>query len=195
MRKSGDGIGRSRISMGVDSARRRVVQSCVMSTEKVEMRLREMAAWLAMSARNQDLLCDRIIRSYTHGQLGTKYRLSRSRTNQIETQFWDRIAMRLFSFDEHYGKHEEKLIGELLKIRLHNPDKVVEILKDSKRPVTMYGFPEIVNRCLETAGIHTVDQLTDRTEKDLRRIRNLGRKRIREIGEILSRHGYSLKQE
>ena len=99
------------------------------------------------------------------------------------------------TFDEHYGKDEAKLIGELAKIRLHNPEKVGEILKDNKRSVTMYGFPDIVSRCLKTSGIHTVDQLIERTEGDLRRIRNLGLKRIREIEEILSRHGYSLRQD
>ena len=111
-----------------------------MSIEKAEARVREIAGWLAMSSRNQDLLCDRIIRSYTYSQLGTKYGISRGRIDQIETQFWDRIAMRLFAFDEHYGKHEDKLIGELLKIRLHNPEKVGEILKDNKCSVTMSRF-------------------------------------------------------
>ena len=166
-----------------------------MSIEKAEARVREIAVWLAMSSRNQDLLCDRIIRSYTYSQLRTKYRISRGRIDQIETQFWDRIAMRLFAFDEHYGKDEAKLIGELAKIRLHNPENVREILKDNKRSVTMYGFPDIVSRCLKMTGIHTVDQLIERTEGDLRRIRNLGLKRIREIEQILSRHGYSLRQD
>ena len=179
----------------VDIDRRRVVQSCAMSMEKVEAQVREIAAWLVMSPRNQDLLCDRIIRSYTYSQLRTKYSISRGRIDQIVTQFWDRIAMRLFAFDEYYGKHEAKLIGELSKIRLHNPEKVGEILEDNKRSVTMYGFPDIVSRCLKTAGIHTVDQLIERTEGDLRRIRNLGLKRIREIEEILSRYGYSLRQD
>ncbi len=166
-----------------------------MSMEKAEARVREIAAWLTMSPRNQELLCDKIVRNYTHKELGTKYRISRGRINQIETQFWDRIAMRLFAFDEHYGKQEDKLIGELLKIRLHNPEKVGKMLKDKKRSVTMYGFPDIVSRCLETTGIYTVDQLTERTEEDLRRIRNLGRKRVREIEKILSRYGYSLRQD
>ena len=85
--------------------------------------------------------------------------------------------MRLFALDRHYGKHEDELIGELLKIRLHNPAKVGELLKNNDRLVTMYGFSVRVSNCLRQAGIRTVDELAERTEDELRWIRNLGRRR------------------
>ena len=121
--------------------------------DEIEVRIRAIAAWLSMSRRNQDLLSDRIVRSYTHGQLGAKYRLSRKRTKQIEMQFWDRIVMRLLAFDGYCGNHEEELIHDLLNIRLHNPAKVGELLEGNERSVTMYGFSAQVSRCLEAAGI------------------------------------------
>ena len=58
-----------------------------------------------------------------------------------------------------------------------------------------YSFSARIAKCLQLAGITTVDQLAQKTETDLLRIRNLGKTGIKEIKDILSYYGYSLKSE
>ena len=45
--------------------------------------------------------------------------------------------------------------------------------------------------CLKRAGIHTVDDLTKKTEDDMLKVRNLGKKSIDEV--ILKLESYGLK--
>ncbi|HAT55507.1 MAG: DNA-directed RNA polymerase subunit alpha [Furfurilactobacillus sp.] len=49
--------------------------------------------------------------------------------------------------------------------------------------------------CLKRAGINTVQELTDRTEADMMKVRNLGRKSLEEVKAKLAGLGLSLKQE
>ena len=47
--------------------------------------------------------------------------------------------------------------------------------------------------CLKRAGIHTVEDLTDRTEEDMIKVRNLGKKSLEEVIQKLQSLGLSLK--
>ncbi|GAF40087.1 DNA-directed RNA polymerase subunit alpha [Agrilactobacillus composti DSM 18527 = JCM 14202] len=49
--------------------------------------------------------------------------------------------------------------------------------------------------CLKRAGINTVQELTNKTEADMMKVRNLGRKSLEEVKNKLSDLGLSLKQE
>lgn len=49
--------------------------------------------------------------------------------------------------------------------------------------------------CLKRAGINTVQELTDKTEADMMRVRNLGRKSLEEVKNKLNDLGLSLRQE
>lgn len=49
--------------------------------------------------------------------------------------------------------------------------------------------------CLKRAGINTVQELTDRSEADMMKVRNLGRKSLEEVKAKLSDLGLSLRQE
>jgi len=49
--------------------------------------------------------------------------------------------------------------------------------------------------CLKRAGINTVQELTEKSEADMMRVRNLGRKSLVEVKEKLADLGLSLKQE
>ena len=45
--------------------------------------------------------------------------------------------------------------------------------------------------CLKRAGIHTIEDLTKKTEDDMLKVRNLGKKSLDEV--ILKLNGYGLK--
>lgn len=49
--------------------------------------------------------------------------------------------------------------------------------------------------CLKRAGIHTVEDLTKRTEEDMLKVRNLGRKSLEEVIKKLEDLGLTLKQQ
>ena len=48
--------------------------------------------------------------------------------------------------------------------------------------------------CLKRAGINTVQELTQRTEEDMMKVRNLGRKSLEEVMEKLSELNLSLRK-
>ncbi len=49
--------------------------------------------------------------------------------------------------------------------------------------------------CLKRAGINTVEDLTNRTEEDMMKVRNLGRKSLDEVEQKLHSLGYDLRSE
>lgn len=49
--------------------------------------------------------------------------------------------------------------------------------------------------CLKRAGINTVQELTQKTEEDMMKVRNLGRKSLEEVQEKLAELGLSLRKE
>ena len=48
--------------------------------------------------------------------------------------------------------------------------------------------------CLKRAGINTVQDLTNRSENDMMKVRNLGRKSLEEVIAKLASFGFSLKK-
>ena len=50
------------------------------------------------------------------------------------------------------------------------------------------------NNCLRRAGINTVDDLTQKSEEDMMKVRNLGRKSLDEIKKKLSDLGLTLRK-
>lgn len=49
--------------------------------------------------------------------------------------------------------------------------------------------------CLKRSGIRTIDDLKEKTEVDLRKIRNLGRRSYEEVLSVLYAHGYRIKDD
>jgi DNA-directed RNA polymerase subunit alpha len=49
--------------------------------------------------------------------------------------------------------------------------------------------------CLKRANIHTVEDLTKKTEDDMLKVRNLGRKSLEEVILKLESYGLALKQQ
>ena len=48
--------------------------------------------------------------------------------------------------------------------------------------------------CLKRAGINTVSELTDKTEDEMMKVRNLGKKSLEEVQEKLAELGLSLRE-
>ena len=49
--------------------------------------------------------------------------------------------------------------------------------------------------CLKRANIHTIEDLTKKTEEDMLKVRNLGKKSLDEVIYKLSSYGLSLKEQ
>ena len=49
--------------------------------------------------------------------------------------------------------------------------------------------------CLKRANIHTVEDLTKKTEDDMLKVRNLGRKSLDEVIQKLDSYGLALRQQ
>ena len=47
--------------------------------------------------------------------------------------------------------------------------------------------------CLKRAGIQTVEELTQKTEEDMMKVRNLGKKSLKEVKEVLAKLGLSFR--
>ncbi|MCI1973574.1 MAG: DNA-directed RNA polymerase subunit alpha [Lactobacillus sp.] len=69
--------------------------------------------------------------------------------------------------------------------------------KDKVLKMTIEGLDLSVRsyNCLKRAGINTLQELTDKSEADMMRVRNLGRKSLEEVKNKLADLGLSLRQE
>ena len=98
-----------------------------------------------------------------------------------------------------------KILTEHLRlfIGLTEPDETVEILVEKEEEEKDRVFDMTIEEldlsvrsynCLKRAGINTVEELTKRTEQDIMKVRNLGKKSLQEIKEKLEALGLSLRQ-
>ncbi len=78
--------------------------------------------------------------------------------------------------------------------------EVVEETEDDKRDKVLDMTIEELDlsvrsyNCLKRAGINTVDELTQRTEEDMMKVRNLGKKSLEEVQQKLALLGLSLRK-
>lgn len=166
-----------------------------MITSYLERYLRDICRRLSIPTRDQDILIDRISKHRTYHWLSLKYGISLTRLNQIVRRFWHRLWVGTMAFGK-FCKEENELIKELKRIRLYNPDRLYEFIDTHEScPIAEYSFSARIEKCLQSAGITTVDQLIRKTESDLFPNRNLGKTCIKKIRDILSYYGYSLKSE
>jgi len=81
-----------------------------------------------------------------------------------------------------------------------NAEIMVEKEEDQKEKVLEMTIEELdlsvrSYNCLKRAGINTVQELTQKTEEDMMKVRNLGRKSLAEVKEKLAELGLSLRKE
>ncbi|HBM81466.1 MAG: DNA-directed RNA polymerase subunit alpha [Clostridiales bacterium] len=98
-----------------------------------------------------------------------------------------------------------KILIEHLKLFMTLTDHVtdvnimVEKEEDKKEKVLDMTIEELdlsvrSYNCLKRAGINTVEELTQKTEEDMMKVRNLGKKSLEEVEQKLDALGLSLKQ-
>ena len=81
-----------------------------------------------------------------------------------------------------------------------NKDILVEPKADGTRKILEMSVEDLdlsvrSYNCLKRANIHTVEDLTKRTEDDMLKVRNLGRKSLEEVINKLTDLGLSLKAQ
>jgi DNA-directed RNA polymerase subunit alpha len=81
-----------------------------------------------------------------------------------------------------------------------NTEVMVEKEEDHKEKMLEMTIEELdlsvrSYNCLKRAGINTVQELTDKTEAEMMKVRNLGRKSLEEVKNKLSDLGLSLRQD
>ncbi|MDF2592851.1 MAG: rpoA, partial [Clostridia bacterium] len=97
-----------------------------------------------------------------------------------------------------------KIMSEHLKLfitlteHVGNVEIMVEKEEDKKEKVLEMTIEELdlsvrSFNCLKRAGINTVEELTQRTEEDMMKVRNLGRKSLEEVQQKLEALGLNLK--
>ncbi len=148
---------------------------------------------------------------YTYEAIALRENITRERVRQIvmKTLFRLRLSQRknILQYGQEYFDLQEniehlkvefrKKIDEL-KYKIANPE-IIEIKKDD-----LVDYSKIENldlsvrsyNCLKRAGINTVDELTQKTEEEMMRVRNLGRKSLKEVKEkLFKKYGITLKTE
>jgi len=95
-------------------------------------------------------------------------------------------------------EHLELFIG--LKEHVSEINLMVEKEEDQKEKVLEMTVEELdlsvrSFNCLKRAGINSVEELTNKTESEMMKVRNLGRKSLQEVTEKLEELGLSLKSE
>lgn len=99
-----------------------------------------------------------------------------------------------------------KILTEHLNIfvdltdQAQNAEIMIEKEEDQKEKVLEMTIEELdlsvrSYNCLKRAGINTVHELTQKTEEDMMKVRNLGRKSLEEVREKLAELGLSLREE
>jgi DNA-directed RNA polymerase subunit alpha len=81
-----------------------------------------------------------------------------------------------------------------------NAEIMVEKEDDQKEKVLEMTIEELdlsvrSYNCLKRAGINTVQELTQKTEEDMMKVRNLGRKSLEEVKAKLAELGLSLRKD
>lgn len=95
------------------------------------------------------------------------------------------------------SEHLNLFIG--LTEHVENVEIMVEKEEDKKEKVLEMTVEELdlsvrSYNCLKRAGINTVDELTQKTEEDLMKVRNLGKKSLEEVKKKLAELGLSLNK-
>ena len=93
-------------------------------------------------------------------------------------------------------KHLEKFVGVADITRDINIEKEIEEVEESQYENIQIEELDLSVRsqnCLKRAGIQTVLELTEKTEDDMMKVKNLGKKSLKEIKEKLAAIGMSFK--
>ncbi|MBB6284313.1 MULTISPECIES: DNA-directed RNA polymerase subunit alpha [Geobacillus] len=136
------------------------------------------------------------------------YQVENTRVGQVTD--YDKLTIDVWT-DGSIGPKEAislgaKILTEHLNIfvgltdEAQNAEIMVEKEDDQKEKVLEMTIEELdlsvrSYNCLKRAGINTVQELTQKTEEDMMKVRNLGRKSLEEVKAKLSELGLSLRKD
>jgi DNA-directed RNA polymerase subunit alpha len=136
------------------------------------------------------------------------YKVENTRVGQVTN--YDKLTLEVWT-DGSLRPDEAVSLGAkiltehlMLFVGLTDEAKEAEIMvekeEDKKEKVMEMTIEELdlsvrSYNCLKRAGINTVQELTQKTEEDMMKVRNLGRKSLEEVQEKLAELGLSLRKE
>ncbi|MBB3853558.1 DNA-directed RNA polymerase subunit alpha [Parageobacillus caldoxylosilyticus] len=136
------------------------------------------------------------------------YQVENTRVGQVTD--YDKLTIDVWT-DGSIGPKEAislgaKILTEHLNIfvsltdEAQNAEIMVEKEEDQKEKVLEMTIEELdlsvrSYNCLKRAGINTVQELTQKTEEDMMKVRNLGRKSLEEVKAKLAELGLSLRKD
>ncbi|MCI1859299.1 MAG: DNA-directed RNA polymerase subunit alpha [Sporolactobacillus sp.] len=136
------------------------------------------------------------------------YQVEKTRVGQVAN--YDKLTLDVWTngsiSPEEAVSLGAKILSEHLKIFIGLTDKaqkaeiMVEKEEDKKEKVLEMTIEELdlsvrSYNCLKRAGINTVQELTQKSEEDMMKVRNLGRKSLEEVEEKLNELGLGLRNE
>ena len=123
---------------------------------------------------------------------------------------YDKLTLEVWTDGTFSGKEIISLAGKIMQnhislfVNLSETIKDIDILKktedDKQQQILKMQIEEMdlsvrSYNCLKRANIHTVEDLTKKTEDDMLKVRNLGRKSLEEVINKLASYGLALKEQ
>ena len=123
---------------------------------------------------------------------------------------YDKLTLEVWTDGTFSGKEIISLAAKIMQdhislfVNLSETIKGMDILvkteDDKQQQILKMAIEEMdlsvrSYNCLKRANIHTVEDLTKKTEDDLLKVRNLGRKSLEEVIQKLESYGLALKQQ
>ena len=123
---------------------------------------------------------------------------------------YDKLTLEVWTNGTFSGKEIISLAAKIMQdhislfVNLSETIKGMDILvkteDDKQQQILKMAIEEMdlsvrSYNCLKRANIHTVEDLTKKTEDDMLKVRNLGRKSLEEVIQKLESYGLSLKQQ
>ena len=123
---------------------------------------------------------------------------------------YDKLTLEVWTDGTFSGKEIISLAAKIMQdhinlfVNLSETIKGMDILvkteDDKQQQILKMAIEEMdlsvrANNCLKRANIHTVEDLTKKTEDDMLKVRNLGRKSLEEVIQKLEAYGLALRQQ
>jgi DNA-directed RNA polymerase subunit alpha len=125
------------------------------------------------------------------------YNVKNTRVGQITD--YDKLELEVWTNGTMDADEATSLGSKILTDHVNDVEIMVEKEEDKKEKVLEMSVEELdlsvrSYNCLKRAGINTVDELTQKTEEDMMKVRNLGKKSLEEVGKKLDELNLSLKK-
>lgn len=166
-----------------------------------------------ITEREARIVTKRLIEGFTLESVGRQEGVTRERIREIEAKALRKLRHPSRLRIIRYGREVLELQDDINKLQqdlLHKKANLINAINNPEL-IELTAEEEILSRLstriedidlsvrafngLKRGGIHTLSQLVQKTEWDLRKIRNIGGKCVREIKTKLEEMGFSLKSD